>query len=144
MRALNRTEVQGIVTSKVTVQQTQAGKSVANFRLEVRETFTSGKSFSTRFRVTAWDQQIVDFCAGVPEGAEVYAVGRIGTEEPYQGKDGKWYSSLTLNADTVFMVVGAPAAAANPAAQVNINYNGRPQAGQAPLSTGSVLDDIPF
>jgi single-stranded DNA-binding protein len=131
MRTLNRTAILGTVIKKPSVQTTSTGKTVANMQVDVKDTFSSGKSFTTAFKVSAWDPQIIGICAGLEEGATVHVEGRIGQEDPYQGKDGKWRKgALTLVAD--YLIGVATSSYAEPASLP-------PQ-----VAAPSALNDIPF
>ncbi len=138
----------GNVGADPEVRHTQAGQSVATFRVAVNESWTDKEGNKQEraewFRVVAWGK-LGEVCGQyLQKGRQVHVVGKMKTRE-WEDKDGQKRFTTELNADTVtFLGSGSGERSEGYEKKASGGSGGgkrsNPEPDQPPLDD----DDIPF
>jgi len=107
MARLNRIMVIGNVGNEPEMRFTPSGKPVTNFSLATTRTYTSKDGERTDetlwFNIVAWGKLAENCNEYIEKGGQVYADGRLQTNE-WEGEDGQKRYKLEIVANTVLFL----------------------------------------
>ena len=139
---MNKLTIIGNITRDPELRTTTSGVNVCSFTVAVNRRTKSGEQNQADFfKVSAW-RELGETCKKfLAKGRKVAVDGSVGYET-YQGRDGKTYVNLTVNAQEVEFLTSVEEAARMAQAE-NAAYEAQtvdPQSGMIQVET----DELPF
>ena len=135
---MNKLTIIGNLTRDPELRTTTSGTNVCSFTVAVNR--RNKEKEADFFRVSAW-RELGENCAKfLAKGRKVCVVGPVGVQT-YQGRDGKTYADMTVQAQEVEFLTSVEEAARMAKAE-NAAYEEKtdPQSGMTQVET----DDLPF